>query len=224
MPPLPLSEGKSRQEMGVIKRWLENPKKRRELLVVVSGALILLAVGARQLLGLDALRDALMIAAAVVAGADIAVRAWRSLLNKHVSIELLVTIAATGALLIGEVWEAAAVTFLFMLGAYLEARTLSRTRQVLEELLDLAPTTAVVLRDGEQIEVLAHEVGEGETVLVKGGMKVPVDGEVIAGRASVDESAITGESIPAEKETGASVFAGTVNQDGLLTVRATGVG
>ncbi len=224
MPPLPLSEGKSRQEMGVIKRWLENPKKRRELLVVVSGALILLAVGARQLLGLDALRDTLMIAAAVVAGADIAVRAWRSLLNKHVSIELLVTIAATGAIAIGEVWEAAAVTFLFILGAYLEARTLSRTRQVLQDLLDLAPTMALVLRAGEQVEVMPYEVLQGETVLVKPGTKIPVDGEVVDGRSAVDESAITGEPIPAEKTPGEPVYAGTVNQAGLLRVRAEGVG
>ncbi|HLV44426.1 MAG TPA: cation-translocating P-type ATPase [Aggregatilineales bacterium] len=208
----------------MIKRWLENPKKRRELLVVVSGALILLAVGARQLLGLDALRDALMIAAAVVAGADIAVRAWRSLLNKHVSIELLVTIAATGAIAIGEVWEAAAVTFLFILGAYLEARTLSRTRQVLQDLLDLAPTMALVLRAGEQVEVMPYEVLQGETVLVKPGTKIPVDGEVVDGRSAVDESAITGEPIPAEKTPGEPVYAGTVNQAGLLRVRAEGVG
>src|SRR5690606_1190968 len=81
-------------------------------------------------------------AAALLAGGDIAVRAWHSLRNRHVSIELLVTIAAGGALLIGEVWEAAAVTFLFLLGAYLEARTLDRTRQVLQGLLELAPAPA----------------------------------------------------------------------------------
>ncbi|MCC6454270.1 MAG: cation-translocating P-type ATPase [Caldilineaceae bacterium] len=207
-----------------LRTWLEPSAEQRKRLVLISGLLIVMGLSAEWLLGWNEVRTTLLVAASIVAGYDIALRAWRALLNRHFSIELLVTIASTGALLIGEVWEAAAVTFLFMLGAYLEARTLSRTRQVLEELLDLAPATAVVLRDGEQVEVLAYEVGEGETVLVKGGMKVPVDGEVIAGRASVDESAITGESIPAEKESGASVFAGTINQDGLLTVRATGVG
>ena len=78
-----------------------------------------------------------MVAAAVIAGWDIALRAFTSLRNRHVSIELLVTIATVGALVIGEYWEAAAVTFLFILGAYLEARTLSQTRQVLQGLLDL---------------------------------------------------------------------------------------
>src|SRR5690606_8372146 len=137
---------------------------------------------------------------------------------------LLVTIAATGAIAIGEVWEAAAVTFLFILGAYLEARTLSRTRQVLQDLLDLAPTMALVLRAGEQVEVMPYEVLQGETVLVKPGTKIPVDGEVVDGRSAVDESAITGEPIPAEKTPGEPVYAGTVNQAGLLRVRAEGVG
>ncbi len=118
-----------------------------------------------------------MIAAAVIAGWDIAVRALVSLRNRYVSIELLVTIATLGALVIGEYWEAAAVTFLFILGAYLEARTLSQTRQVLKGLLDLAPTTAIVIRNGKQLEIIPLEMEPGETVLVKPGAKIPVDGE-----------------------------------------------
>jgi len=210
--------------MKMFKIWFNNPMKRRQLLTIVSGALILAALGVDYLAGLTGLRSGLMIAAALVAGYDIARRAWHALLNRHISIELLVTIAAAGALIIGEVWEAAAVTFLFMLGAYLEARTLDRTRQTLQSLLNLAPTTAIVLRDGRQVELMPHEVEPGETVLVKPGAKIAVDGDVIDGRAAVDESAITGESMPVEKSAGAQVYAGTVNQDGLLHVRATGVG
>ncbi|CAG0966216.1 hypothetical protein GPROT1_01203, partial [Gammaproteobacteria bacterium] len=153
-----------------------------------------------------------------------AARAWNSLRSRHVSIELLVTIATAGALVIGEVWEAAAVTFLFLFGAYLEARTLNRTRQVLQSLLDLVPATAIVWREDKQVEVLPHEVSFGETVIIKPGGKVSVDGEVIDGRSAVDESMITGESIPEEKAVGSPVYAGTVNQGGLLRVRATGVG
>src|SRR5690606_22650302 len=151
-------------------------------------------------------------------------RAGRSLLNRYISIELLVTIATTGALMIGEYWEAAAVTFLFIFGAYLELRALSQTRKVLQSLLELAPTTALVLRNGEQVEVLPHEVAPGETILVKPGAKLPVDGAVIDGRSNIDESMITGEPIPEEKTVGDVVFAGTVNQNGLLRVHATGVG
>lgn len=197
---------------------------KREFLTLTSGALILLALIADHLARLQVVGNLLLVAAALNAGFDIALRAWHSLLNRHSSIEFLVTVATIGALAIGEYWEAAAVAFLFMLGAYLEARTLRRTRRALQDLLDLAPSTATVVRDGRQVEVAPGDVAAGETVLVKPGLKIPVDGEVVLGRASVDESAITGESMPVEKTKGAAVFAGTVNQRGLLHVRTTGVG
>ncbi|HEX6303657.1 MAG TPA: cation-translocating P-type ATPase [Anaerolineales bacterium] len=202
----------------------QSPKRRRQFLTLLSGALIAIALTAGYLFHLTLLRDGLMIIAALVAGSDIAVRAFRSLTGRHISIELLVTIAAGGALLIGEYWEAAAVTFLFIFGAYLEARTLTHTRQVLGELLDLAPSIAIVLRDERQLEVLPHEVEIDETVLLKPGAKIPVDGEVMAGSSAVDESAITGEPMPADKAFGSRVYAGTINQNGLLKIRATGVG
>jgi Zn2+/Cd2+-exporting ATPase len=210
--------------MNQLQQWWQSPKQRRQLLTAVSGLLILLALAGRHLLDLVTWHNGLMVAAALVAGSDIAQRASYSLRRRHVSIELLVTIAAGGALFIGEYWEAAAVTFLFLFGAYLEARTLGQTRKVLQGLLALAPTTALVLRHGRQIEVMPHEVLPGETVLVKHGARLPVDGEVIDGRSAVDESAITGESMPVEKVAGTAVYAGTVNQAGLLKVQATGVG
>jgi Cd2+/Zn2+-exporting ATPase len=202
----------------------KNPKARRQTLTLISAILIASGLVAEYLLAMQALRDGLMTLAALTAGSDIALRAWRSLLNRHVSIELLVTIAAGGAVLIGEYWEAAAVTFLFILGAYLEARTLSRTRQVLGKLFDLAPKKTVAIRDGRQVEVLLTEILEGETVLVKPGSKIGVDGKVITGFSAVDESAISGEPMPVEKHPGSQVFAGSVNQNGMLEVHATGVG
>jgi Cd2+/Zn2+-exporting ATPase len=203
--------------------WM-NLQQRRKFLTITSGSLIALAAGANIFFGWQVVYDLGMAAAAVVAGWDIAARAIHSLRNRYVSIELLVTIAALGALFIGEYWEAAAVTFLFIFGAYLEARTLSRTRQVLGQLLNLAPLTATVLRDGRQVEASPQEVEPGEIVLVKPGAKVPVDGEVVDGHSVVDESAITGEPMPEEKSAGSAVYAGTLNQAGLLKVRATGVG
>jgi Cd2+/Zn2+-exporting ATPase len=210
--------------MNTIKTWLNNPKERRKFLTISSATLIAAAWIISQIAPSQSLQDALMIAAALLAGSDIAWRAGRSLLNHYISIELLVTIATVGALVIGEYWEAAAVSFLFIFGAYLEVRAVSQTRKVLQSLLELAPTTAMVLRAGEQIEVLPQEVVPGETIIVKPGAKLPVDGEVIDGRSNVDESMITGEPIPEEKTAGDVVFAGTVNQNGLLKVRATGVG
>ncbi|MCB9009393.1 MAG: cation-transporting P-type ATPase, partial [Ardenticatenaceae bacterium] len=191
--------------MNQLQTWWQQPKQRRQLLTAVSGLLILLALGSKYLLSQVNWHNGLMAGAALIAGFDIAQRAWRSLRQRHISIELLVTIAAAGALVIGEYWEAAAVTFLFLFGAYLEARTLGQTRRVLQGLLELAPTTAIVLRNDRQLEVMPYEVVLGETVLIKPGAKIPVDGDVIDGRSAVDESAITGESMPVEKGTGTVV-------------------
>jgi len=210
--------------LHTLQTLLRSPRQRTQAETILSGLLIAAGLAARHLLGLDGLHNGLMTAAALVAGADIAARAVTALRNRHISIELLVTVATLGALLIGEVWEAAAVTFLFVLGANLEARTLAQTRKVLGDLLDLAPVTALVLRGGQQLEVAPDEVQTGEIVLLKPGARVPVDGEVVAGASAVDESMITGEPIPEEKTVGAQVFAGTLNLEGLLQVRTTGSG
>ncbi len=170
------------------------------------------------------LSDVFMIASAIVAGYGIVIRAVRSLFARLISIELLVSVAAIGAIIIGNFWEAAAVTFLFSIGNALEAATLNKTRSALTELVTVAPDTAVVLRDGDQVEVRANQVQIGETVLVKSGAKVPVDGFVIEGAGAVEEASITGESIPVEKTAGDPVYAGTVSAGGFMQVEATGVG
>src|SRR5690625_2225745 len=171
-----------------------------------------------------------MILAAIIAGAGIARRAVQDIAARRLGIETLVTIAVSGALIIGEYWEAAAVTFLFVFGAALEAATLNRTRDAVGKLLDLTPNTATVIRAGAQVEVDAYDVEPGEEVLVKAGGRIPVDGDVIAGYATVDDSSITGESAPAEKTQGTKVFAGTTlastatTTSTLLRIRATGIG
>jgi len=207
-----------------IKKWYLDTRQRRKTITILSGVLILLGLGARSISGLFNVGNVFLIIASVIAGVDIVQRAWMNLKNKAFSIELLVSIAFIGALVIGEYWESAAVTFLFIFGAYLEARTLSRTREVLGDLLDLVPTKAIVLRDGQQFEVSAEEVLMDDILLIKPGSKVPVDGIVLEGVSAVDESAITGEPIPEEKSEGNQVFAGSVNQNGILKVRATGIG
>lgn len=207
-----------------IRSGFAHPASRRLWLTIGSGIMILAGLIARYGFGQIEVWWVLMIAAALFAGWDIAIRAWRALRVKAFSIELLVTVAAVGALFIGEVWEAAAVTFLFMFGGWLEARTMGQTRGALKALLDAAPATATVLRDGDPVEVPAHMVQLGETVLVKAGQRIPVDGEVTEGSAAVSEAAITGEPMPAEKAPGSHVHAGTIAENGLLRIRATGVG
>ncbi len=212
---------------GAAPRWrqrLRTPAARRSAVLVGSGALLALGLAAGHIPSLAGAQQALLAAAALVAGVDIARRAFDGMRRRQFTIDLLVTIAAVGALAIGEAWEAAAVTFLFVFGAWLEARTLDRTRDALSRLLELAPVTALVVRDGATIEVDPAEVRLGEIVLVRPGDRVPVDGVVRDGRSTIDESAITGESIPVEKNAGDGVYAGTVSADGMLRVEATGVG
>ncbi|MCO5081344.1 MAG: cation-translocating P-type ATPase [Rhizobiaceae bacterium] len=210
--------------LAMIRGAIAHPARRRFWLTIGSGGLIAVGLIARYGFGMIDLWAALMVAAALIAGSDIAIRAWRALKVRHLSIELLVTIAAVGALSIGEVWEAAAVTFLFMFGAWLEMRTMGQTRGALKALLDAAPATATVMRDGVAVEIPAHAVAIGETVLVKAGQRIPVDGEVTEGAAAVSEAAITGEPMPAEKAPGSRVHAGTIAENGLLRIRATNVG
>lgn len=170
------------------------------------------------------LQYALLFVATVIAAWPIAVSAFKALRWRAFSIDLLVTIAVTGALIIGELVESSVVAFLFVFGSWLEARTLERTRRSISELIDMVPDEAHVVRDGEVVLVPAGEVREGELVQVRTGGRLPVDGVVASGVGFVDEATITGEPIPAEKAEGDSVFSGTVLTDGFMTVRATKVG
>lgn len=209
---------------SILQRLSASPAKRRGLMALASGVLGLGGVLSAFAGGPAALTSTLWIVAALIAGSDIAVRAWRGLLARSASIELLVTIAAVGAIAIGEYWEAAAVTFLFLLGGYLEARTIARTRGALSELIDLAPTEVTVRRDGVEQVLPPHQVVPGDTVIVRPGGRIGVDGTVLSGRAAVNQAAITGESMPEDKSAGSPVFAGTVSHDGYLEIRAEGVG
>src|SRR5690625_5214863 len=225
--------------MSTVSRWLRGPWANpiASGLLIVVAAIISLSAGVNpfgaghheissSLEGPTALiiSDLFMIAAALVAGIPIILQAVRALMVRTIAIDLLVSIAAVGALIIGQYWEAAAVTFLFAIGHAFEAGTMNRTRSALAELVAVAPDVAVVMREGAQVEISAAQVQPEETVLVKNGAKVPVDGIVIGGTGALDEAPITGESIPVEKTVGDQVFAGTISGGGILQVRATGIG
>jgi len=207
-----------------LRRAWRLPLHRRALVALISALMGGAGVASHLIGGPGALTDVLWLGAAAVAGAEIAGRAAIALRARIISIELLVTIAALGAASIGEYWESAAVTVLFVLGGYLEARTLARTRAALKELLELAPAEVIVRREGREVTVPPHEVAQAETVVVRPGGRIGVDGSILRGEAAVDESAITGESMPAEKRPGDTVFAGTISYNGYLEVRAEGVG
>lgn len=192
--------------------------------VAASGLLIVASWLVGRLTSADAVANGLMIIAALVAGYRIAVSAVQALRIRMISIDLLVVVAAVGAMFIDNYWESAAVTFLFALGKALEKATLNRTRRALSDLVDSAPETATILRDGEPETVEVWELEPGDLVLVRNGEQVPVDGRVLSGNGGVDEATITGESVPAEKSEGSEVFAGTWLRSGVLRIEAVGIG
>ena len=166
-----------------------------------------------------------LIIASILGLAPIAIQAYQALRVKVVSIDVLVTVAVLGAFLIQNFEESAIVTFLFLFGAYLEQRTLNKTRSAIKELTEMAPETALKqMENGEFEEVDIDDVDVGDILLVKTGAKVPVDGTVINGEASINEASITGESIPVAKEKDSNVYAGTILDNGTIQIVANRVG
>jgi Cu2+-exporting ATPase len=161
--------------------------------------------------------------------------AWHALRNRTLDMSVLIAtgvltayIASVGLLVIGgeEVFfEAAAMLVTFVLfGHWLEMKSRKGTTDSLRALLDLVPQTATVLRDGREVEIATADIVKGDTVVVRPGDRIPVDGRIVRGRSTVDESLVTGESMPVSKEPGDAVVGGSINQTGAFTFEATLVG
>ncbi len=160
-----------------------------------------------------------LLAGSIVIGGYYAMRdAWQSIRERQLDIDVLMVVAAMGAAVLGQWAEGALLLVLFSLGHALEHLAMDRARHAIEALADLAPKTALVLRDGAEIELAVEGLLRGDKVLVRPGQRIPADGKVLEGASAVDQSALTGESMPVEKTVDALVFAGTVNGEGLLTV------
>ncbi|HHT03031.1 MAG TPA: HAD-IC family P-type ATPase, partial [Bacteroidales bacterium] len=198
---------------------------RKNHITVVGGILIALAFISK--LGFkneDIFTWALLIAS-ILGVMPIAIQAYQALKVKVVSIDVLVTIAVIGALFIGNFEESAIVTFLFLFGAYLELRTLNKTRSAIKELTEMAPESALKqMENGEFEEVEVDEVDVGDILLVKTGAKVPVDGTVLSGEGHINEASITGESLPTTKKKDSGVYAGTILENGTIQIVADRVG
>lgn len=167
------------------------------------------------------LAELLFLAVVVVSGYEIIPGGIKNLFKGKFSISFLITIAIIGAFLIGEGAEGAAVIFLFFIAEYLEDYAGERARRSVGALIKLAPQFAVVKRGNETVKLHAHAVDTDEIVVVKPGDKIPLDGIVINGASSVNQAAITGESLPVTKQDGDLVFAGTLNEEGYLEIKVT---
>ena len=193
----------------------------RILLIFLSGGLMAVGILLEHILVHPQPSDLLLLAAMVVAGYRIAFEGFKGLLRARVGINLLVTVAAVGAIAIGHFDEGAAVLVLFNLVEYLEEYAGERARSSIEAMMELRPETAIVKSGEGGKEVPVEEVKVGEVILIRPGDKVPLDGVVEEGASYVDQAPITGESIPVFKKAGEEVYAGTINKEGFLTVRVT---
>lgn len=165
---------------------------------------------------------AISIVAVLLCGLTVYRKGWIALTNRNLNINALMSIAVTGAILIGEWPEAAMVMFLFAVAELIEARSLDRARNAIRGLMDLAPERVTVQQDdGRWLEVAVAHVAIGSLVRVRPGERIGLDGEVVRGHSTIDQAPITGESLPVEKATGDPVFAGTINQHGELDYRVT---
>ncbi|MCX6654823.1 MAG: cation-translocating P-type ATPase [Candidatus Bathyarchaeota archaeon] len=165
----------------------------------------------------------LYLAVIIYAGYPIAKSGLKALLNRNITIDILITIAAIGATAIGHLEEGASVVFLFGLAEKLEDYASDRARHAIEELIELKPLIARVRQGREEIEVPVSDVLPGEIFVARPGDRLPLDGIIIEGISSVDQAAITGESLPVSKNVGDEVYAGTINIDGFLVAEVTRV-
>ncbi|WP_298501864.1 heavy metal translocating P-type ATPase [uncultured Sphaerochaeta sp.] len=198
---------------------------RKNHITIISAILIILGFTSELAFHQEQMAMWSLMLASVLGAAPIAIQAYQALRVKVVSIDVLVTLAVAGAFIIRNFEESAIVTFLFLFGSYLEQRTLQKTRSAIKELTEMAPESALKLSEsGEFEEVAVDEVDVGDTLLVKTGAKVPVDGTVLTGEGHINEASITGEAVPVGKRKGSQVFAGTILENGTLQVVADRVG
>lgn len=196
-------------------------RRGRLVVTVVSGALLVAGVGLDWLGVGGRATVPLLAASTVIGGWFIAPRGLRAARSGTLDMNFLMTIAAVGAAAIGEWGEGASAMFLFAVAQLLESYSMDRARNAIKALVDLSPTEASVKRDGREQVVSVAEVEVGETIVVRPGQRIPLDGEVTGGRSAVNQAPITGESVPVDKEPGAEVFAGSINEQGVLDVRVT---
>ena len=211
-----------------MRMWLEHDEPtegsagtewRWRLMVVCAvaiGAGLILSAGGR---ALDA--AVCFTVAAVAGGIYPARRAVVAVRSRTLDINTLMVVAVSGALLLGQWFEAASVVFLFAVAQWLEVRTLERARQAIRSLIDLAPREAVVRRAGVEHRVAVDDVRIGDEILIRPGDKMPLDGVVVSGQSDVNQAPLTGESVPVDRVPGDEVFAGTINGHGALDVRVT---
>lgn len=199
--------------------------KSKDYIMVLCGTLIVVGLIAEFVLKVQLISEILLGLASILAVSPILIQGYHSLRVKVISIDVLVSVAVLGALLIRNFEEAAIVSFLFLLGAFLEKRTLKKTRSAIQSLVTLVPEKVVILREHGRTETIdIDDVATNDILLVKTGDKVPVDGHVVYGSGALNEASITGESKWVQKSLNDKVYAGTIVENGTIRIQTETVG
>jgi cation-transporting ATPase G len=193
----------------------------RELQLSFAAIVVLIIGFVLERANLELVSSGSALFAGAIAGWTFIPGSIKNVFKCRVGVGTLMTIAFFGALILGQFEEAAALAILFSISEGLEEFSLTKAQQSLRALLSLVPETAIVIRDNVEIEIPAIEVLVDDIFIVKPGSKIPTDGVIVEGKSSINMSAITGESMPVEVEKNHAVFAGSVNGNGVLEVRAT---
>ncbi len=197
-------------------------KKRENINVIISAILLAISYGLSSAYGEDSFISIIGFATAIIIGGySLFWKGLKNLVRFQFDMNTLMTIAILGAAVIGEWSEGAIVVILFAISEALERYSMDKARQSIRSLMDIAPKEALVRRDGKEMMILVDDMEVGDIMIVKPGQKLAMDGVVVKGTSSLNQAAITGESVPVTKTIDDEVFAGTLNEEGLLEVRIT---
>ncbi|MEI2578067.1 heavy metal translocating P-type ATPase [Scytonema sp. PRP1] len=214
----PVAKPTKKHDSATWKFWIAN---RRGQSVILAGVGLILGLLAQHLALPVWIARGFYGVGIVVAGYPIARAGLFELRLRRADMNLLMTISVIGAVILGDWFEGTLVLFLFSLGTTLQVFTFGRTRNAISALMNLTPPTATVKRGSKEVTVPVESVQVGEILTIRPGQRVALDGIVVSGTSAIDQSPITGESIPEDKERGDTVYAGTLNQSGFLEVKVT---
>lgn len=217
----PLDLGKKKAEVIPVWQRFRSGELNEEISCALGLLFLIAAFTVQRLLGVGWGSNLLYAGAYIFAGQEGVKSAIASLREKVLDVDVLMVLAAIGAAIVGAPFEGALLLFLFSFSNVLQRYAMDRTHRAIESLLTLRPEEALVKRDGMIVKIPVEELEIGEIVVVKPGEQIPVDGELSEGETHVDESSLTGESMPVSKTTGSALFAGTINQSGGIELRVT---
>ncbi|MBO1002259.1 heavy metal translocating P-type ATPase [Pseudogracilibacillus auburnensis] len=197
-------------------------KKRENISALVSLLILVIGIVTQFALGMEnPIVISIFILSIIIGGFDLFKTGLKNLFQFYFDMKTLMTIAIIGAVFIGEWMEGAIVVLLFALSEALESYSIDKARHSIQSLMNITPSKASIRRDGQIVELDVKQIKVDDVMVIKPGEKLAMDGEVISGQTSINQAAITGESIPIHKTVGDEVFAGTINEEGSIEVRVT---